>query len=129
MYLEGIMRNFSTFWQERQDDGKGAAAHSVQVSEDEQVKFLIAMCMKRTKYFINFTYIHTHTHNNNNNKYSLPSTKVLPFEHPDLKMYDTAHRKGKKSNAACTSLYPACGFSLHGIALGKYSDPPPNYMM
>jgi len=61
--------------------------------------------------------------------FSLPSTKVLPFEHPDLKIYDTAHRAGKRRDAFCADLYPDCGFSLHGIALGHYSEPPPEFMM
>lgn len=61
------------------------------------------------------------------NIYSLPTTKVLPFEHPDLITYDEAYRKGKE-NIYCAMAYPNCGFSLHGIALGKYSDPPKNFM-
>uniref|UniRef100_A0A336MVX6 CSON004923 protein n=1 Tax=Culicoides sonorensis TaxID=179676 RepID=A0A336MVX6_CULSO len=59
--------------------------------------------------------------------FSLPTTKVLPFEHPDLMSYDEAYRKGK-DNIYCAMAYPNCGFSLHGIALGKYSDPPMNFM-
>lgn len=58
---------------------------------------------------------------------SLPSTKVLHFEHPDLNVYDNAYRRGK-DNVYCATAYPNCGFSLHGIALGRYSEPPKNFM-
>lgn len=58
---------------------------------------------------------------------SLPSTKVLHFEHPDLNVYDDAYRRGK-DNVYCAMAYPNCGFSLHGIALGRYSEPPKNFM-
>lgn len=77
----------------------------------------IMIIIKVKKYF--FFYIY--------NFISLPTTKVLPFEHPDLITYDEAYRKGKE-NIYCAMAYPNCGFSLHGIALGKYSDPPKNFM-
>lgn len=57
--------------------------------------------------------------------YSLPRTKVLPFEHPDLFLYDKAHRKGRQQEVNCAQVYRNCGFSLHAIALGKYAEPPP----
>lgn len=58
--------------------------------------------------------------------FTLPTTKVLPFEHNDILEYDGAHRKGK-SKAFCPAAYPDCSFSLIDLALGEYSSPY-NYM-
>lgn len=52
----------------------------------------------------------------------LPSTKVLPFEHKDLPIYDKAYRKGN-DRIYCSSMYPDCSFSLIELALGAYSNP------
>lgn len=54
--------------------------------------------------------------------FSLPKTKVLPFEHEDTIHYDNAHRRGV-SNSFCPSLFSKCGFSLLDLALGHYSKP------
>lgn len=54
--------------------------------------------------------------------FTLPSMKVLPFEHPDLVVYDKAHRKGKEK-AYCASVFAGCHFSLIDLALGEYSMP------
>ncbi|XP_058817934.1 uncharacterized protein LOC131681241 [Topomyia yanbarensis] len=54
--------------------------------------------------------------------FSFPKSKVLSMEHNDIRLYDEAHRKGK-SQILCQSLYPACGFSLLELALGKYASP------
>lgn len=54
--------------------------------------------------------------------FTLPSMKVLPFEHPDLMVYDKAHRKGK-DKVHCGSMFPDCSFSLIELALGEYSTP------
>lgn len=59
--------------------------------------------------------------------FSFPPSKVLPFEHPQLSIYDAAHRLGR-NNIQCENAYPNCGFSLLQLALGKYSKPPINYM-
>lgn len=59
--------------------------------------------------------------------FSFPSSKVLSFEHPDIKVYDKAYKSGK-SRALCDQLYPKCSFSLHQLALGHYSVPN-RYMM
>lgn len=47
--------------------------------------------------------------------FSFPKSKVLNFEHPDLIIYDEAHRKGQ-SQIDCGKTW-SCGFSL--IQLGK----------
>lgn len=52
--------------------------------------------------------------------FSFPKSKLLPFEHPDLLIYDEAHRKGRSSNVNCDSI-SRCGFSLIKMALGSYS--------
>lgn len=54
--------------------------------------------------------------------FTLPSMKVLPFEHPDLVVYDMAHRKGR-DKVYCSLVYPDCNFSLIELALGEYSTP------
>lgn len=54
--------------------------------------------------------------------FTLPSMKVLPFEHADLMVYDKAHRKGR-DKVYCASVYPDCNFSLIELALGEYSTP------
>lgn len=54
--------------------------------------------------------------------FTLPSMKVLPFEHPDLVVYDMAHRKGR-DRVYCSSVYPDCSFSMIELALGEYSTP------
>lgn len=59
--------------------------------------------------------------------FSFPKSKVLSFEHPELLIYDEAHRKGNK-NVQCTTAFPKCQFSLLQLALGKYSKPLLNYM-
>lgn len=55
--------------------------------------------------------------------FSFPKSKVMPFEHHELSIYDDAHRKGK-SLVICATIFPDCGFSLLHLALGKYSEPP-----
>lgn len=47
--------------------------------------------------------------------FSFPKSKVLSFEHPELLIYDDAHRKGQ-SQIDCGKTW-SCGFSL--IHLGK----------
>lgn len=47
--------------------------------------------------------------------FSFPKSKVLPFEHPELMVYDEAHRKGQ-SQIDCNKIW-SCGFSL--IQLGR----------
>lgn len=49
--------------------------------------------------------------------FTFPKSKVLPFEHQSLMIYDEAHRNGKKKEADCEALYSKCGFSL--IELGE----------
>lgn len=58
--------------------------------------------------------------------FSFPKSKVLPFEHPELLIYDEAHRKGR-NKVDCYRSYPKCGFSLVMLALGKYSEPPKSW--
>lgn len=53
--------------------------------------------------------------------FSLPKSKVLPFEHNSILEYDSAHRKGR-NRIYCPLEYP-CSFSLIELALGKYSNP------
>lgn len=53
--------------------------------------------------------------------FSLPMSKVLPFEHNSIREYDLAHRKGR-DKIHCPLEYP-CSFSLIELALGAYSDP------
>jgi hypothetical protein len=65
--------------------------------------------------------------------FSFPKSKVLPFEAPELKIYDNAHRVGMNRNSNsiqmdCHKIYPKCGFSLIKLALGKYSKPLQSYM-
>ncbi|CRL05600.1 CLUMA_CG018269, isoform A, partial [Clunio marinus] len=59
--------------------------------------------------------------------FTFPKSKVLPFEHEDLMVYDKAHRSGKAGKTECQTAYPKCGFSLIQLALGKYSSPQINY--
>lgn len=54
--------------------------------------------------------------------FTLPSMKVLPFEHPDLVDYDKAHLRGR-NKVYCASAYPDCNFSLIALSLGEYSTP------
>ncbi|XP_055542248.1 uncharacterized protein LOC129727955 [Wyeomyia smithii] len=54
--------------------------------------------------------------------FSFPKSKVLSFEHNDIRIYDDAHRRGR-NKVLCQSLFPECGFSLLELALGKYSSP------
>lgn len=54
--------------------------------------------------------------------FSLPTSKVLSFEHPELHMYDKAYRNGK-TRALCSNIYPKCGFSLFEVALNGYFEP------
>ncbi|XP_055611456.1 uncharacterized protein LOC129758054 [Uranotaenia lowii] len=54
--------------------------------------------------------------------FSFPKSKVLSFEPEENRIYDEAHRKGR-NKVMCQSLYPACRFSLHELALGKYASP------
>ncbi|XP_031636179.1 uncharacterized protein LOC116349065, partial [Contarinia nasturtii] len=54
--------------------------------------------------------------------FTLPSMRVLPFEHPDLVIYDKAHRKGR-DKVYCASVFSECNFSLIELALGEYSTP------
>jgi hypothetical protein len=49
--------------------------------------------------------------------FTFPKSKVLPFEHQNLMIYDEAHRNGRKKAADCRAMYSKCGFSL--IQLGK----------
>lgn len=60
--------------------------------------------------------------------FTFPKSKVLPFEHQDLIIYDEAHRKGKSLATECHTTYPKCGFSLIKLALGKYSNPLKSFM-
>lgn len=60
--------------------------------------------------------------------FTLPKSKVLPFEHKELMIYDEAYRKGKSGATDCQENYPKCGFSLIKLALGKYSKPLQNFM-
>lgn len=53
--------------------------------------------------------------------FSLPKSKVLPFEHNAILEYDLAHRKGR-NKIYCPLEYP-CSFSLIELALGTYSNP------
>jgi len=59
--------------------------------------------------------------------FSLPKSKVLPFEHPELLIYDEAHRKGR-NNINCNVSYSKCGFSLVKLALGKYAKLPTGFV-
>jgi hypothetical protein len=58
--------------------------------------------------------------------FSFPKSKVLPFEHPELLIYDEAHRKGQ--NRIDCERSSKCGFSLIKMALGKYSKPQNSFM-
>lgn len=53
--------------------------------------------------------------------FSMPKSNVLPFEHPDLLLYDKAYRSGKNEKVNCEKAYKGCGFSLIKMILGKYS--------
>lgn len=53
--------------------------------------------------------------------FTFPKSKVLPFEHHELMVYDDAYRKGKKEKIECRTSFPKCGFSLIKLALGKYN--------
>lgn len=54
--------------------------------------------------------------------FTLPTMKVLPFEHADLMLYDKAYRQGS-DHVYCASVYSECHFSLVELALGEYSSP------
>jgi hypothetical protein len=58
--------------------------------------------------------------------FSFPKSKVLPFEKPELLIYDEAHRKGQKKIDCDSS--SKCGFSLIKMALGNYSKPQNRFM-
>lgn len=60
--------------------------------------------------------------------FSFPKSKVLPFEHQELMVYDDAYRSGKNGATDCHTTYPRCGFSLIKLALGEYSKPLPSFM-
>jgi DM4/DM12 family len=60
--------------------------------------------------------------------FSFPRSKVLPFEHRELMIYDEAYRKGKSGTSECHDTYPNCGFSLIKLALGEYSKTLKNFM-
>lgn len=60
--------------------------------------------------------------------FTFPKSKVLPFEHRELMIYDEAYRKGKNGATECHTTYPNCGFSLIKLALGKYSKPLQSFM-
>lgn len=55
--------------------------------------------------------------------FTFPKSKVLPFEHQELMIYDEAYRKGKTGATDCHTIFPKCDFSLIQLALGKYSKP------
>jgi DM4/DM12 family len=59
--------------------------------------------------------------------FSFPKSKVLPFEHSEVLIYDDAHRKGR-NKIDCETSYSKCGFSLIKMALGKYSKPQNSFM-
>jgi hypothetical protein len=62
--------------------------------------------------------------------FSFPRSKTLPFEHADVRVYDEAHRAGRKKRNAltCSDIYQKCGFSLIKLALGHYAKPLQSYM-
>lgn len=53
--------------------------------------------------------------------FSMPKSNVLPFEHPDLLVYDKAFRSGLKDEVNCEASFKKCGFSVIKMILGKYS--------
>lgn len=55
--------------------------------------------------------------------FTMPKSKVLPFEHPELLIYDEAFRTGQK-DVNCRRLYGKCNFSLIKLILGRYSRDP-----
>lgn len=59
--------------------------------------------------------------------FTMPKSKVLPFEHPELLIYDEAYRNGKKE-MDCEKSYFKCNFSLIKLILGKYSNPFTGFM-
>lgn len=59
--------------------------------------------------------------------FSMPKSNVLPFEHPDMMMYDEAFRKGQKE-VNCERHFKKCGFSVIKMILGKYSKPEIDFM-
>lgn len=66
--------------------------------------------------FCNYSYLFVFFH------FSLPNTKVLPFEPTDLHEYDAAHRLGKKK-VHCSAAYRDCSISLIDLTFGRYSKP------
>jgi len=60
--------------------------------------------------------------------FTFPKSKVLPFEHRELMIYDEAYRKGRNEATECHTMFPKCGFSLIQLALGKYSKPLKSFM-
>lgn len=54
--------------------------------------------------------------------FTLPTMKLLPFEHADLMLYDKAYRQGS-DHVSCASVHSGCHFSLVELALGEYSNP------
>lgn len=59
--------------------------------------------------------------------FSFPKSKVLPFEQPELLIYDEAHRKGQ-NQIDCNRVFSKCAFSLIKMALGKYTKPQNSFM-
>lgn len=59
--------------------------------------------------------------------FTFPKSKVLPFEHAELLIYDEAHRKGRSGSVDCGSI-SRCGFSLIKMALGSYSKEAISFM-
>lgn len=53
--------------------------------------------------------------------FSMPKSNVLPFEHPDLLVYDKAFRSGQKEDINCEASFKKCRFSVIKMILGKYS--------
>lgn len=56
--------------------------------------------------------------------FMMPKSNVLPFEHPDLVIYDKAYRNGQRDDVDCAKSHFRCGFSLIKLILGKYSQKP-----
>jgi hypothetical protein len=54
--------------------------------------------------------------------FTMPKSNVLPFEHPELSVYDRAYRNASQG-ATCEQSYARCGFSIISMILGKYSKP------
>lgn len=59
--------------------------------------------------------------------FTLPTSKVMSFEHSDLALYDSAHRKGRSTRMDCSRMFPKCGVSFIKAALGWYKKQTGNY--